>query len=135
MELGCGIRATDGPVAVCRGGTGNPNVLAAPQGPAVTGNVFPRRTAQHSGAAIGPRLDYVGQGHRVNVMAQVAGGGEERRFTIFVAAVTGNRPQLCQRLADLRLAGPIERELEEAQVVLHMLAFPEARANNDTADR
>ena len=68
------------------------------------------------------------------MMAEVTRCCQERRLAVLITAVTGNRLQPGQGSVDGRQAGPVEGELEKAQIVLDVLTFPQPRAYNDPAD-
>ena len=68
------------------------------------------------------------------VVTQIAGGREERRLSVFVAAIAGNLAQLRLRLGEPRRVRLVEREAEHRQVVAAMLALAEPRADDHGAD-
>ena len=73
----------------------------------------------------------VRRGDGFQVVAQVAGGGEERWFAVFVAAVAGDGAQLCQGFLQVGAVCLIDREAEELAVVGDVLTTPQAGADND----
>ena len=73
----------------------------------------------------------VGRGHRVEVMAQVAGRGQERRLAVLVAAITGNGLQRGQRGPDLGTVVIGEGQRKEPERIVDVFAFAETGADDD----
>jgi hypothetical protein len=67
------------------------------------------------------------RGHRVEVMAQIAGRREERRLAVLVAAITGNRLQRGQRRPDLRTIIIGQRQRKEAELSSMCSRSPDGR--------
>ena len=69
------------------------------------------------------------------MMAEIAGGGEEGRPAVFVAAIAGDALRGGQRRVDHRAVGGVEGEGEEPEIVGAVLALAEPGADDDRADR
>src|SRR5207249_12070962 len=69
------------------------------------------------------------------VVTQITGSGQERRFSIFVTAITGNLAHPRLRLDEMRLVRVVQHESEQREVVAAMLALAEPRADDHRADR
>src|SRR5262249_51506367 len=63
------------------------------------------------------------------MMTQIARRGEERRLSVFIAAVAGHRTQDRLRLGEPRAVGAVELEGEQREVVAAMLTLAESRAD------
>ena len=135
MTLRRRIRAADRPAAMSGGGAGDPDPLSLAHRPAEAGDRFPFGAAEHDAAAIRPGYRRIRSRHRFQVMAEVAGGGQEGGLAVFVAAVAGDGAQSGQRGGDCLPGGGVERELEQAQVILHVGALSQPRPDDHSAHR
>ena len=94
------------------------------------GQWLPRRAAETPARAVAPRPHLVGWRQRVEVMAQVARGRQERRCPVLVAAVARNRRERGDGCLELGVI--LGRELKGAQprVVLDVRALAQPRADD-----
>src|SRR6185503_8742774 len=113
------------------GGAGDEDAIAAADRAAVAGHRLPRRAAL--AAAVG--RDFVGRRKFLDVVAQVARRGEERRLAIFVAAVAGDSFEGGLRQRDRAPVVVVEPEGKDARVIGDVLRFAEARADDDAGYR
>ncbi|CZT37677.1 hypothetical protein GA0004734_00045920 [Rhizobium sp. 9140] len=64
------------------------------------------------------------------MMAEIAGGGKERRLAIFIAAIAGDGLGGGESLVKIRMVLRVEREAENVQIVAAMLVFSKPRADD-----
>ncbi len=69
------------------------------------------------------------------MMAEITGGGQEWRFSIFIAAIAGQRVLQCQRLVDLAKVLLIQLEGKEASIAVPMIALAQPRPDDHHRDR
>lgn len=70
--------------------------------------------------------------HCLEVMTEIAGGGQERWFAIFVAAIAGNGMQRGQYLANLGAILVRQRKGEQPQRIIDVGPLAQPRADNHT---
>ena len=120
VDDGVGLRgridAAQHAAAVGGGRPRDADARPAADRPAIAGERLPARAAEAPAGAVGADAHLVRRREGVEVVAQVARGGQERRHAVLVAAVAGNRRQ--RR----------DRRLEPAAIVLvQRAARPAAR--------
>ena len=134
VRLCGGVGPADHAVTVGCGRPRHPDAVPDADGAAVASHRFPRRAARASRPIARSVLRRVHRRERIDMVAQVARGGEVRWLAILVTAVIRNRRQHADRAGDHLPVFRIERELEDALVVRDVLARSESRADDHARD-
>ena len=121
-------------LAVGRGGPGHRDPRTLPDRARVAGDRLPGGSAEaQRPIAGGPGL--IRGREALDVMTEVAGGGEVRRPAVLVAAVAADGGERRRCLREARAVLVVENQREDPRVVLEVRPLPEPCADDDRSHR